>query len=58
MLSHDAESVLSNSRGEAWTYNGFSIVWHRFTTVLENEGLIGKDLSLKGLRHTVATTLR
>lgn len=58
MPNHDAETVLSNSRGEAWTYNGFSTVWHRFKTALENEGLIEKGLTLKGLRHTVATTLR
>ncbi|WP_439141929.1 tyrosine-type recombinase/integrase [Pseudooctadecabacter sp.] len=58
MPSHEAETVLSNSRGEAWPYNGFSTVWHRFKTALENEGLIEKGLTLKGLRHTVATTLR
>lgn len=58
MPSHDAETVLSNSRGESWTYNGFSTVWHRFKTALETEGLIKKGLTLKGLRHTVATTLR
>ncbi|MBM7068800.1 tyrosine-type recombinase/integrase [Actibacterium sp. 188UL27-1] len=58
MPNHDAETVLSNSRGETWTYNGFSTVWHRFKSALENEGRIEKDLTLKGLRHTVATTLR
>lgn len=26
MPDHEAETVLSNSRGEAWTYNGFSTV--------------------------------
>ncbi|MCR9089132.1 MAG: hypothetical protein NXH97_20590 [Rhodobacteraceae bacterium] len=35
MPNHDAETVLSNSRGEAWTYNGFSTVWHRFKSTLE-----------------------
>lgn len=58
MSNHQAETVLSNSRGEAWTYNGFSTVWHRFRTALENEGLIEKGMTFKGLRHTVATTLR
>lgn len=58
MPKHKAETVLSNSRGEAWTYNGFSTVWHRFKTDLEKEELIEKGLTLKGLRHTVATTLR
>ncbi len=55
---HEAETVLSSSRGEAWTYNGFSTVWHRFKTALEKEGVIASGLTLKGLRHTVATTLR
>ncbi|UWR88062.1 tyrosine-type recombinase/integrase [Phaeobacter inhibens] len=55
---HEAETVLGNSRGEAWTYNGFSTVWHRFKTALEKEELIASGLTLKGLRHTVATTLR
>lgn len=58
MPNHDAETVLSNSRGEAWTYNGFSTDWHRFKSTIEKEGLIEKDLTLTGLRHTVATTLR
>ena len=44
--------------GAAWTYNGFSTVWHRVKTGLEEEGLIAPGLTLKGLRHTVATTLR
>jgi integrase len=55
---HDAPALLDNSRGEQWTYNGFSTVWHRFKTGLEAEGLIQPGLTLKGLRHTVATTLR
>ena len=58
MPDHKAETVLSNSRGEAWTNNGFSTVWHSFKTALENEGLIEKGLTLRGLRHTLATTLR
>ena len=58
MPDHNAETVLSNSRGEAWTYNGFSTVWHRFKSALENEGRIEKGLTHKCLRHTVATTLR
>jgi len=49
---HDAPALLANSRGEQWTYNGFSTVWHRFKTGLEAEGLIQPGLTLKGLRHT------
>ncbi|MDD9723529.1 tyrosine-type recombinase/integrase [Sulfitobacter sp. PR48] len=56
--AHEAATVLASSQGGPWTYNGFSTVWHRFKTALENEGLIKKGLTLKGLRHTVATTLR
>ncbi|XDA97704.1 tyrosine-type recombinase/integrase [Sulfitobacter sp. LCG007] len=50
--------MLASSQGAAWTYNGFSTVWHRFKIGLEEEGLIASGLTLKGLRHTVATTLR
>lgn len=55
---HDAPALLASSRGEQWIYNGFSTVWHRFKTGLEAEELIQPGLTLKGLRHTVATTLR
>lgn len=55
---HEAETILCSSRGEPWTYNGFSTVWHRLKAGLEKEGLIATGLTLKGLRHTVATTLR
>jgi len=56
--AHEAATVLASSRGESWTYDGFSSVWHRFKTGLEEEGVIATGLTLKGLRHTVATTLR
>ncbi|MBL1436827.1 MAG: tyrosine-type recombinase/integrase [Rhodobacteraceae bacterium] len=57
-LPHEAETILANSRGMPWTYNGFSTVWARFKKTLEAEGLVEIGLTLKGLRHTVATTLR
>jgi hypothetical protein len=44
---HKAETVLASSRGEARTYNGFSTVWHRFKTKLEEEKLIAPSLTLK-----------
>ena len=56
--THDAPTVLANSQGNTWTYNGFSTVWHRFKKDLEAEGAVAPGLTLKGLRHTVATTLR
>ncbi|HIE24681.1 MAG TPA: hypothetical protein EYP74_01645 [Anaerolineales bacterium] len=55
---HNSSTVLANSRGLPWTYNGFSTVWHRFKKSLEGDGKIQSGLTLKGLRHTVATTLR
>lgn len=56
--AHDAATVLARSRGESCTYDGLSTVWHRFKKALEEEGQIAPGLTLKGLRHTVATTLR
>ncbi|WP_190238127.1 tyrosine-type recombinase/integrase [Cereibacter johrii] len=55
---HGAETILANTRGKTWTYDGFSTVWHRFRETLVDEGAIPRDLTLKGLRHTVATILR
>jgi integrase len=54
---HDAFTLCANSRGLPWTYNGFSTNWSKFKTKLEAEGLIQPGLTLKGLRHTVATIL-
>lgn len=45
-------------QGAAWAHNGFSTVWHRFKKALKEEGLIAPGVTLGGLRHTVATTLR
>ncbi|TNF63883.1 MAG: site-specific recombinase [Rhodobacteraceae bacterium] len=56
--SHDAVTILANSSGQPWTYNGISTVWHRFKKKLEAEGVLQTGLTLKGLHHTVATTLR
>jgi len=55
---HDAVTILANSKGKPWTYDGFSTVWHRLKKQLEAEGVVQPGLTLKGLRHTVATTLR
>lgn len=56
--AHNAMTILATSAGKPWTYNGFSTVWHRFKKKLEAEGVVQSGLTLKGLRHTVATTLR
>lgn len=49
--------MLASSRGNQWACNGLSTVWHRSKTGLKVEGPIQPDLTLKGQRHTVATTL-
>ena len=55
---YDALTVLANKSGLPWTYNGFSTVWHRFKAKQVEAGKIPADLTMKGLRHTVATILR
>lgn len=55
---HNAITILATSAGKPWTYNRFSTVWHRFKKKLEAEGVVQPGLTPKGLRHTVATTLR
>ena len=55
---HDAITLCANSYGRPWTYNGFSTNWHRIKIKMEDAGEIQPGLTLKGLRHTVATILR
>lgn len=55
---HSAETLCANSYGKPWTYSGYSTNWSRLKKTLEEEGRINSGLTLKGLRHTVATTLR
>ncbi|TCU18796.1 tyrosine-type recombinase/integrase [Rhizobium sullae] len=55
---HDAITLCANSRGKPWTYNGFSTNWDRIKKKLEESGAVQPGLTLKGLRHTVATILR
>ena len=54
---HDAITLCANSHGKPWTYNGFSTNWDRLKKQLEASGVIQPGLTLKGLRHTVATIL-
>ncbi|WP_412059052.1 tyrosine-type recombinase/integrase [Bartonella sp. DGB2] len=46
-----------NSKGQPWTVSGFRASWRKIKCCLEKEGVIGLGLTLKGLRHTVATIL-
>lgn len=55
---HNAITVLANQSGLPWTYNGFSTVWHRYKQKQVEAEKLPADLTLKGLRHTVATVLR
>ncbi|MCM2440574.1 tyrosine-type recombinase/integrase [Agrobacterium vitis] len=56
--AHDAITLCATMRGRPWTYNGFSTNWAKIKARLEKEGLVQPGLTLKGLRHTVATILR
>lgn len=55
---HDAITVCASSRGTPWTVSGYRASWRRVRMKLEAEGKIQRGLTLKGLRHTVATILR
>ena len=58
IAKHNAITVLASTNGTPWTHNGFSTVWYRFRTKQVEAGLIPAGLTLKGLRHMVATILR
>lgn len=55
---HNAVTILANSYGRPWTYDGLSSAFHRLKRKLATEGTVAPGLTMKGLRHTVATTLR
>ncbi len=54
---HSAITLCANSKGQPWTYNGFSTNWDKLKKKLETAGVIQPGLTLKGLRHTVGTIL-
>ena len=54
---HDAITLCANSHGKPWTYNGFSTNWSKLKRALEADKRVQPGLTLKGLRHTVATIL-
>jgi len=55
---HDAITVCANSFGRPWTPSGFRASWRPIKLKLEASLAIQPGLTLKGLRHTVATILR
>lgn len=53
----DTLTLCANSHGRPWTVSGFRASWRPIKLILEREQKIQPDLTLKGLRHTVATML-
>jgi len=56
--AHSAITLCANSRGRPWTVSGYRASWRPIRQELEERGLVQPGLTLKGLRHTVATILR
>lgn len=54
---HEAETLFISGRQKPWTYAGFQTEWRKIKLKLEKSGKIESGLTLKGLRHTVATIL-
>lgn len=55
---HDAITLCANSYGKPWTVSGFRASWRPIKLALEKAEKVEPGLTLKGLRHTVATILR
>lgn len=55
---HDATTLFVNSHGRPWSFEGFKVSMRKLVRKLEADGLVGKGLTLHGLRHTCATRLR
>ena len=55
--AHQAITLCASSDGTPWTYSGLDAAWQRLRTKLLKKKLIEPGLTLKGLRHTVATIL-
>lgn len=51
-------TLCANSYGKPWTVSGFRASWRPVRQKLEKDEKIQPGLTLKGLRHTVATILR
>lgn len=55
--THDAITLCANSRGKPWSVSGFRASWRPIRLKLEEADAVEQGLTLKGLRHTVATIL-
>lgn len=51
-------TLCANSYGKPWTVSGFRASWRPVRQKLEKDEKVQPGLTLKGLRHTVATILR
>ncbi|MEN9925766.1 MAG: hypothetical protein RL268_1892 [Pseudomonadota bacterium] len=54
---HDAITLCANTYGKPWTPSGFRASWRPIKLRLEEKGKVSPGLTMKGLRHTVATIL-
>ena len=54
---HEAITMCANSRGKPWSYSGLDGTWQKVRARLLEAKAIEQGLTLKGLRHTVATIL-
>jgi integrase len=54
---HGAITVCASSRGRPWSYSGLDGAWQKVRAKLLRAGKINPGLTMKGLRHTVATLL-
>ncbi|MCW1840436.1 tyrosine-type recombinase/integrase [Prosthecomicrobium hirschii] len=54
---HSAITLCASSRGTPWTASGLRASWARVRAKLEEAKEVERNLTLKGLRHTVATIL-
>jgi integrase len=52
---HDAITLCATSYGRPWTVSGFRASWRPVRQKLEAASAVRPGLTLKGLRHTVAT---
>jgi integrase len=54
----DAVQIAVNSYGQPWSETGFNSSWSKFRNSLQWQGLVGKGLTIHGLRHTLGTRLK
>jgi len=55
--AHSAITLCASSRGRPWTVSGLRASWRPIRIDLEKADAVAPGLTLKGLRHTVATIL-